>query len=103
MKYVIPLLLLSTITAAADQQPACGDITAAYTYLLKQYGEHPMIQMKDASNRTLVIFTNPTTRTWTVLQFLNDTKSCAIASGEDLTPADFKAMDEKYLDKGPPT
>jgi len=105
MRYLLSALLLvsSTVASTAQQQPqqrACFELKKLYTYLVKQYGEHPIMTMTDANGGHLVVFTNLQTKTFTVIQFLDD-KACPVTSGTEFNAADYKAMDEKYIDSGP--
>ena len=103
MKYVIPLLLLATTSVQAQQPAACGDLKRAYNFLKKDYGEIPFIEMTDAQGGRLILFANPNTNTWTVIQTVGEDKMCALASGTNLRPADTKKLKEDLEDKGPPT
>jgi len=99
MKYLIPLLLLSTSSLAQQQSNPCDTNEKTNELLTKQYGEKPFIEMKDNSGRQFVMYVNPNTGTWTVIA-TNDDLSCGVSAGKDFTPADPKRFEEK---KGNPS
>jgi hypothetical protein len=102
MKYVIPLFLLFTSSSYAETA-ACGDASKVYNILFKEYGERPFAEFVDRNNTNLIMFANPNTNTWTVIQITDNGLMCAIDSGEKFRPADEKKLDDQYKDKGPPT
>ena len=101
MKYLIPLLLIST-SAVAQENPKCADASKIYNLLYKDYGEKPFIQFKGTNGSDFIMFVNPKTDTYTVVQVIGD-MMCAVSAGGEFKPADTKALEEKYKDKGPPT
>ena len=104
MKYLIPLLLLSTV-AIADEEPAtnpkCAAADKIYQYLGSEYGEIPFAEFKDQSGRDLVMYLSPKTSTWSVLQVYGSFY-CVISSGTEFKPADQKNY-EKLKEKKPET
>ena len=72
MKYLIPLLLLST-AAFAQEAPLtnsarCAKADKIYQFLNSEYGEIPFAEFKDQGGRDIVMFVSPTQSTWSVLQ-----------------------------------
>jgi len=95
MKYLIPLLLISTSSLAQQQSGPCDTKQKTHELLTKQYGEKPFIEMKDNFDNQFVMYVNPNTGTWTVVSTKDDV-SCGVSAGKDLTPADpnrFKKED----------
>lgn len=86
MKYLIPLLLIST-SAIAQQTKPCEESQKIYNFLIDNYGEKPFVEMKETTGRKLVIFVNPQTGSWTVIT-TDDKIACGISSGKEFTPAD---------------
>jgi hypothetical protein len=97
MKYLIPLLLIST-SALAQQQPGpCASKEKTHELLTKQYGEKPFVEMKDNFGRQFVMYVNPNSGTWTVI-VTKDDMSCGVSAGKDLTPVDPKRFEQKKSD-----
>ena len=102
MKYfLIPLLLIST-SAVAQESPKCADASKIYNMLIKEYGEKPFAQFKGQSGSDFIMFVSPKSNTYTVVQVIGNVM-CGVSAGDDFKPADEKAIEEKYKDKGPPT
>ena len=93
MKYLIPLLLIST-SAIAQQSGPCDESQKVYELLTNQYGEKPFVEMKDSKGRKLIMFVNPQTGSWTVVA-TDDSIACGISAGKEFTPADSKRFTEK--------
>jgi len=88
MKYLVPLLLISTSAFAQQQQNGpCDEAQKVFELLTNKYSEKPFIEMKDSKGRKLVMFVNPQTGTWTVIA-TDDKIACGISAGSDFTPAD---------------
>ena len=100
MKYLIPLLLLSTAAIAEESVSRCASGEKIFTYLNTEYGEIPLAEFLDGQNRHMVMLVSPKTSTWTVLVEGNDGKFCGVASGTKFEPADQKKF-EKYKEKKP--
>jgi len=95
MKYLIPLMLLSTTAMAQKQQNGpCDQAQRVYNLLIQNYGERPFIEMVDNKGHKLIMFVNPETSTWTIVA-TDDSIACGISAGKDFTPADPKRFQEK--------
>jgi hypothetical protein len=86
MKYLIPLLLLST-AAIADTPTKCGKSQDVHNFLSNQFGEKPFIEMKLNDNQQFIMYVNPNTGTWTVTQLTENGLMCGVSAGKDFTPA----------------
>lgn len=86
MRYLIPLLLLST-SALAQQQPNCGTAQSVHDFLENQYGEKPFIEMKDQNGRQFIMYVNPNGSSWTVVHLSEQGLMCGVSSGKDFAPA----------------
>jgi hypothetical protein len=86
MKYLIPLLLFIPCAAIAEPQGRCDTAQKVHEYLNSDYGEIPFIEMKDNQDRQFIMYANPKTGSWTVLQ-LTDDKLCGISAGKEMIPA----------------
>ena len=84
MRYLLPLLLLST-SALAQQQPVCQDAQKVRDFLTNEYGEKPVYEMTDGDNRHLIIFVNEQTGSWSVIA-TDDKISCVVDVGKDMRP-----------------
>ena len=93
MKYIIPLLLVST-SALAQQTGPCDESQKVYELLTKQYGEKPFVEMRDTKGRKMVMFVNPQTGSWTVIA-TDDKTSCGISAGKEFLPADPNRFKEE--------
>jgi hypothetical protein len=93
MKYLIPLLLIST-SAIAQQAGPCDETQKVYNFLINNYGEKPFVEMKDNKDRKMIMFVNPETGTWTVI-ITDDKIACGVSAGKNFTPADPKRYQEK--------
>jgi hypothetical protein len=85
MKYLIPLLLLST--AAVAQQSRCGSGQEIHDMLSNDYHEKPFVEMKDNQDRQFIMYVNPDSGTWTVVQLTESGLLCGISAGKGFTPA----------------
>ena len=94
MRYLIPLLLVSTSVIAEDL-PRCADAQKMHDFLYTEYGEKIFIEMKNSQGGQLVLYVNPDTSTWTVIE-TDWKKSCGISAGTD-----FKPSIEKHLNDPP--
>jgi hypothetical protein len=100
MKYLLPLLLLSTAALAEEESapsPRCAKAEKIHQYLDSEYGEIPFATFKDQQGRDLVMYLSPKTSTWSVLQIYGSFY-CGISSGTDFKPAEQKDY-EKYKEK----
>jgi hypothetical protein len=102
MKYLVPLLLISTAAVAQENGPLCAIGDKVFGYLNSQYGEIPFAEFLDPQNRHMIMLVSPKTSTWTVLLEQSDGKFCGVASGTKFEPADQKKF-EKYQEKKPET
>jgi len=102
MKYLIPVLLVSTAAIAEDAVPRCASGEKIFAYLNTEYGEIPFAEFLDPQDRHMVMTVSPKTSTWTVLLEDSSGKFCGIASGSKFEPADLKKF-EKYKEKKPET
>jgi hypothetical protein len=85
MRYLIPLLLLST--AAVAQQQSCGTSQKVHDFLSNDYGEKPFIEMKDERDRQFIMYVNPDTGSWTVVLLTDQGTLCGVSSGKGMIPA----------------
>jgi len=100
MKYLIPLLLVSTVATAQETPSRCASGEKIFSYLSQQYGEIPFAELLDPQDRHMVMLVSPKTSTWTVLMEETTDHFCAVAAGSKFEPADQKKF-EKYQDKKP--
>ena len=100
MKYLIPLLLISTAAVAEDSVSRCASGDKIFPYLNQQYGEIAFAEFLDRQNRRMVMLVSPKTSTWTVLLEESADRFCAVAAGTKFEPADQKKF-ENYQDKKP--
>ena len=98
MKYLLPILLLSTTASYAAQK--CMPAEKAYSMLREQYNEKPFAELVDNQNNTLILFVSPGNGTWTVVYETED-NLCAVDAGKSFSPADEKKYEEKYKKKDP--
>ena len=98
MRYLIPLLLLSTTAVAQQQgQGPCDTAQKVHDFLTQQYGEKPFVEFKDSQGRQLIMYVNPQSGSYTVIA-TNGAMSCGISVGGSFTPADpnrFKTEEPK--------
>lgn len=85
---LVSLLFLSSVahSSAFNAVIPCGSMEEAQE-LLKQYGEKPMLQMNSSrgeSNNTTILFVNPETKTYTLLEKVTDYHYCVVSSGDKL-------------------
>jgi hypothetical protein len=99
-KYLIPLLLVSTVATAQETPSRCASGEKIFSYLSQQYGEIAFAEFLDPQDRHMVMLVSPKTSTWTVLLDNGNDVFCGMASGTKFEPADAKKF-EKYLDKKP--
>jgi hypothetical protein len=85
MRYLIPLLLIST-SAVAQQQP-CGTAQTVHDFISNNYSEKPFIEMKDENDRQFIMYVNPDNGSWTVVQLTEQGTMCGISSGKGMIPA----------------
>ena len=96
MKYLLPLLLIST-SVFAQENSNCTTNSNLHNLLTQKYGEKPFVQMKDGNGRQLIMYVSPVTGSWTVIATSGDT-SCGLASGDEFSPVDadrFKVEPKK--------
>ena len=104
MKYLLPLLLISTAALAEEEaapSPRCAKAEKVYQFLDSEYGEIPFAEFKDQQGRDLVMYLSPKTSTWSVLQIYGN-YYCVISSGTEFKPAEQKNYD-KLKEKKPET
>jgi hypothetical protein len=101
MKYLIPLLLLSTAAIAQESATTCTTPEKIFSFLNTNYGEIPFAEFLDGTNRHMVMLVSPKTGSLTVLIETQDGKYCGIAAGTKFEPVDQKKY-EKYLEAKKP-
>jgi len=98
MRYLIPLLLMTTAAVAQQQsQNPCDTAQKVHEFLTQQYGEKPFIEFKDSQGRQMIMYVNPTTGSYTVIT-TNNISSCGVSAGSSFAPADqnrFKESEPK--------
>lgn len=88
MRYLVPLLILSTpAIAQQDNMERCANVDKITKFLAESYGEKPFVEMDDKFNKHLVIYWNGETGSWTVVAVDND-KACGVDAGKNMKPAD---------------
>ena len=103
MKYLIPLLLVSTVAVAQESPPPrCAPADKIIQYLLKDYGEKPFATFTTNGGTKLLMLVSPTTSSFTVLAIEDDGKFCGVSAGVDFKPALQKDY-EKYNEEKPKT
>jgi len=90
MKYLLPLMLITTPVLAEDPRPQdlsrCADAQKIHEFLVSEYGEKPFAEMKNSQGGFLIMYVNPKTSSYTVIQ--TDLKiSCGISAGTDFSPS----------------
>jgi len=107
MKYLLPLVLIATPVLAEDAQPQnmsrCADAQKIHNFLVNEYGEKPFAEMKNSQGGQIIMYVNPKTSSYTVIQ--TDMKvSCGVSAGTDFKPATEKHWkDPEPNDKKPET
>lgn len=99
MKYLLPLVLIAT-PVFADNLPRCADAQEMHDVLVKDYGEKPFLEMKNSQGGQLVMYLNPETSTWTVIE-TDWKKSCGISAGTEFKPSTEKHFKDPVKDKKP--
>ena len=98
MRYIIPLLMITTAASAQQQgQPPCDSAQKVHEFLTKEYGEKPFVEFKDTQGRQMIMYVNPSSGSYTVIN-TDGIHSCALIAGNSFTPADqnrFKSVDPK--------
>lgn len=97
-KYLAAALLLFATTAhstvVSSFRVICTD-PSEFASTMENYGEKPLV--RGVSNRVLedvpfqalvVVFMNPTTRTFTIAEKVNESTICSISMGEEIEPLD---------------
>lgn len=96
-KYLAALLLALPITLNAQLVAQQTNVCVAmldFAQAMDQHGEAPMLrgdsfrEMDNLPSQILVLFVNPTTRTWTLAERRSDDVVCIIGVGENLEPLD---------------
>jgi hypothetical protein len=100
MKYLVPLLLVSTLATAQEAPSRCASGEKIFSYLSQQYGEIAFAEFLDPQAHHMVMLVSPKTSTWTVLVDEGNDVYCGISSGTKFEPADTKKF-EKYAPKKP--
>lgn len=81
-------LLLSSVahSAAMRLDVPCGSISEVHN-ILAEYNEKPMLHMASKRNETansLILFVNSETKTYTLVEKVNELVYCVISTGEEL-------------------
>ena len=95
MKILLSTLLLWVSLSHAQQSvtvlklnvPCASEVTV--TELLNKHGETPMLRMtssRDELSLQAIMFVNPTTHTYTILEQVADNMYCVTGAGEHVTP-----------------
>lgn len=99
-KLILSLLLLAASLSHAQEtrksttirfDAPCGD-SAQLGAILNEYQELPMIEMASERNNgtkiqhTAILFVNPKTQTYTLVEQISEDLFCVISTGKGLTP-----------------
>lgn len=95
------ILLAGLFCSSVYAQQAVRQIPVVCMHILdfastvEEFGEMPMIRgdsvrftEKDPTSNIMVLFLNPTTKTWTLAERINQEVVCVVAVGERLEPLD---------------
>lgn len=76
------------LAGPAAGEPACGPLDVALDVFRVQNGEVPLITMRDAAGRRLMILANPETGAWSMLVLATTPENiaCLVATGRDIAP-----------------
>jgi len=94
-KLVLSILLLASSAVHAQQSPTPDAIKltvpcatqAKVVEVLKEYDERPMLQMvstRDKEELVTIMFVNPKTLTYTIVEQVNDKVYCVTGSGKNV-------------------
>ena len=82
-----PVTILASALLISDThlQNGCNDYDVMENVLASDYGERPVVNMKDRDGGSLVLYVNPDTLTWTLI-LVNYTKntSCIVDTGNKI-------------------
>lgn len=96
-KLVLSILLLASSAVHAQRSPTPESIKltvpcatqAKVVEVLKEYDERPMLQMvstRDKEELTTIMFVNPKTLTYSIVEQVNENLYCVTGSGKGLMP-----------------
>lgn len=101
MKKIIGAFLVSSLSSVAMAQeappvepvppqsiPECGPVDEMMTILAATFNEMPFVYGDDQFGTKMLIMLNPVSRTFTVLQVMNDGVACIALVGQNLAQID---------------
>lgn len=95
---ILSLLFASSVFAQTAPQPKCGDLNPVVVELKEKYGETlEKIFRLTGSPRSILLFSNQETQTWTMFVLEGPTLVCLLASGTG-----FKTLEQSTVPLGEP-
>jgi hypothetical protein len=104
MKYLVAALAFATTTCFAQGSVVTRNITVGcadikkVTEMLDDFQELPMlrgIMQRDQKDQSLFLFfVNPKTKSWTILEKIDEKLYCVIAAGGELEPFPAEVFEE---------
>lgn len=97
----VAILMLATQSHAAQAEAACGPKQAMMNALTTEFGEIPFATGVSL-NKSVKLFGNPQTGTWSLVLITPEGVACIVAAGEGLEVATFTASNGAVFGAQPP-
>lgn len=89
--FVLPAACAPAYAAApGGPPPLCAPLAAHASYLARRWGERPVAPGRIGRKAAVVLFVNPSRRTWTLIRIMGGGLGCAVGAGrlpEETPPA----------------